>query len=324
METRASYVVVGTFVLALFAAAFGVVIFLTRANLEEAPRPYMSYFSGSVTGLQIGSAVRYRGVPVGTVTDIRIDPANVEQVRVVMAIVHATPIKTDTVATLGLQGITGVAYIELSGGTRKSPALATEPGEKFSVIQTKTSGIEQVLTKAPELLERAVTITERLTLFLDDGNVNAVSETLKNLSTLTGTLAGRTDEINQVLADSRKTFSALREAAEGIAQLTGELKGKVGPITTGAQDVITDVQATLADARKAIGGFDKVATQLEGIIKDNREPLRDFSSGGLYELSQFIAEARVLIAAFARLSSQIERDPARFFFGDNQKGFEAK
>ena len=324
METRASYVVVGTFVLALFAAAFGVVIFLTRANLEEAPRPYMSYFSGSVTGLQIGSAVRYRGVPVGTVTDIRIDPANVEQVRVVMAIVHATPIKTDTVATLGLQGITGVAYIELSGGTRKSPALATERGEKFSVIQTKTSGIEQVLTKAPELLERAVTITERLTLFLDDGNVNAVSETLKNLSTLTGTLAGRTDEINQVLADSRKTFSALREAAEGIAQLTGELKGKVGPITTGAQDVITDVQATLADARKAIGGFDKVATQLEGIIKDNREPLRDFSSGGLYELSQFIAEARVLIAAFARLSSQIERDPARFFFGDNQKGFEAK
>ena len=77
METRASYVVVGTFVLALFAAAFGVVIFLTRANLEDAPRPYMSYFSGSVTGLQIGSAVRYRGVPVGTVTDIRIDPATV-------------------------------------------------------------------------------------------------------------------------------------------------------------------------------------------------------------------------------------------------------
>ena len=227
-------------------------------------------------------------------------------------------------ATLGLQGITGVAYIELSGGTRESPALATELGKKIAVIQTKTSGIEQVLTKAPELLERAVTITERLTLFLDDRNVNAVADTLKNLSTLTGTLAGRTDEINQVLADSRKTFSALREAAEGIAQLTGELKGKVGPITTGAQDVITDVQVTLADVRKAIGGFDKVATQLEGIVKDNRGPLRDFSSGGLYELSQFIAEARVLIAAFARLSGQIERDPARFFFGDNQKGFEAK
>ena len=241
-----------------------------------------------------------------------------------MAIAHTTPIKTDTVATLGLQGITGVAYIELSGGTRESPALATELGKKIAVIQTKTSGIEQVLTKAPELLERAVTITERLTLFLDDRNVNAVADTLKNLSTLTGTLAGRTDEINQVLADSRKTFSALREAAEGIAQLTGELKGKVGPITTGAQDVITDVQVTLADVRKAIGGFDKVATQLEGIVKDNRGPLRDFSSGGLYELSQFIAEARVLIAAFARLSGQIERDPARFFFGDNQKGFEAK
>lgn len=317
METRASYVVVGSFVLALTAAAFGVVLFLTRTTFEDTPKNYMTYFTGSVTGLQAGSAVRYRGVPVGTVTDIRIDPKDVEQVRVVMEIVRNTPIKTDTVATLGLQGLTGVAYIELSGGTRESKSLAPIGDAKIAVIKSERSNIEQVLAKAPELLERAVAITERLALILDDRNLQSISDTLTNISTLTGTLANSSGEIGQVLADSQKTFAALREASENVAKLTGGLNEKIGPIADNAAIVMVDV-------RKAINGFNKVAVQLEGIVEENRGPLQDFSSGGLYELSQFIAEARVLISSLTRLSGQIERDPARFFFGDTQKGFEAK
>ena len=149
METRASYVIVGTFVLALIAAAFAIVIFLTRTTFEDTPKPYMSYFTGSVTGLQAGSPVRYRGVPVGTVTDIRIDPADVERVRVVMEILRATPIKTDTVATLGLQGLTGLAYIELAGGTRESQPLTPVGEAKIAVIESRASGIEQVWRKLP-------------------------------------------------------------------------------------------------------------------------------------------------------------------------------
>jgi phospholipid/cholesterol/gamma-HCH transport system substrate-binding protein len=314
METRASYVVVGTFVLALTAAAFGVVLFLTRTSFEDTPKPYMSYFTGSVTGLQVGSPVR---VPVGTVNDIRIDPTDVERVRVMMEIVQGTPIKTDTNSTLGLQGITGVAYIELTGGTRESKPLTAVGDAKVPVIPSKTSGIQQVLASAPELLERAVAITERLALILDDRNVKSISDTLENLSKLTGTLAGSSGQIEQVITDSQKTFAALREAADGIAELTGGLNSKIGPIADGAQDVVIDVQ-------KAVRGFSRVAGQLELVVDENRDSIRDFSSGGLYELSQFIAEGRVLISALTRLSAQIERDPARFFFGDNQKGFEAK
>lgn len=317
METRASYVVVGTFVLALTAAAFGVVLFLTRTSFEETPKTYMSYFTGSVTGLQIGSPVRYRGVPVGSVNDIRIDPTDVERVRVMMEIIQGTPIKTDTNATLGLQGITGVAYIELTGGTRESSELTATGRSKVPEIPSKTSGIQQVLATAPELLERAVAITERLALILDDRNVNSISETLENLSKLTGTLAGSSGQVEDLIADSRKTFVALQNAANGIADLTGGLNSKIDPIAAGAQNILGDVQ-------KAVRGFNRIANQLELVVDENRDSIRDFSSGGLYELSQFIAEGRVLIAALTRLSAQIERDPARFFFGDNQKGFEAK
>ena len=216
METRASYVVVGSFVLALIAAAFGVVIFLTRTSFEDTPKTYMSYFTGSVTGLQIGSPVRYRGVPVGTVNDIRIDPTDVERVRVMMDIVHGTPIKTDTNSTLGLQGITGVAYIELTGGTRESEPLTALDDGQVPVIPSKKSGIQQVLASAPELLERAVAISERLALILDDRNVQSVSDTLANLSKLTGTLANSSGQIERLIADSQTTFTALREAADGV------------------------------------------------------------------------------------------------------------
>jgi len=317
METRASYVVVGTFVLALIVAAFGVVIFLTRTSFEDTPKAYMSYFTGSVTGLQIGSPVRYRGVPVGSISDIRIDPTDVERVRVMMDIVHGTPIKTDTNSTLGLQGITGVAYIELTGGTRESEPLTALDDGQVPVIPSKKSGIQQVLATAPELLERAVAISERLALILDDRNVQSVSDTLANLSKLTGTLANSSGQIERLIADSQTTFTSLREAADGVTELTGGLNSKLEPIAAGAQDVITDVQ-------KTVRSFNRIASQLELVVDENRDSIRDFSSGGLYELSQFIAEGRVLISALTRLSGLIERDPARFFFGDNQKGFEAK
>lgn len=317
METRASYVVVGTFVLALVAAAFGVVLFLTRTSFEDTPRTYISYFTGSVTGLQVGSPVRYRGVPVGSVNDIRIDPTDVERVRVMMEIVQGTPIKTDTNSTLGLQGITGVAYIELTGGTRDSKPLTAVGDAKIPVIQSKSSGIQKVLASAPELFERAVGITERLALILDDKNVKSISVTLDNLSKLTGTLAGSGDQVDQLISDSQKTFAALREAADNVSELTEGLNSKLDPIADGAKDIIGDVQ-------NAVRSFNKIAIQLELMVDENRDSIRDFSSGGLYELSQFIAEGRVLISALTRLSAQIERDPARFFFGDNQKGFEAK
>ncbi len=129
METRASYILVGTFVLLLIAGAFAFVIWLSKVEFDQRPARYVVYFTGSVSGLQVGGPVRYRGVPVGSVTDIRIDPKNVERIEVTLEVATRTPIKQDTFASLGLQGIIGAAYVQLSGGTQKSPALVAKKGE---------------------------------------------------------------------------------------------------------------------------------------------------------------------------------------------------
>ena len=228
---------------------------------------------------------------------------------------------------------------ELSGGMRKraglARALALDPEILF--LDETTAGLDPIGAAAFDELIRdlqqtlgltVVMVThdldslyalcDRVAVLVDKhGIAGTIQELAENLSKLTGTLAGSSGQIEQLIADSQKTFTALREAADGIAELMGGLNSKIGPISDGAQDVVVDVQ-------KAVRGFSKVASQLELVVDENRDSIRDFSSGGLYELSQFIAEGRVLISALTRLSAQIERDPARFFFGDNQKGFEAK
>jgi phospholipid/cholesterol/gamma-HCH transport system substrate-binding protein len=309
METRANYVLVGSVVLALIAAAFGFVIWLARVDLEHKPQTYFVYFYGSVAGLQIGSDVQYRGVPVGRITDIRIDSQNIERIRVVLEVNDGTPVKTDTYATLGLQGITGVAYIQLKGGTQNAPDLAQDKDE-YPVIPSRPSGLEQVLDRAPELLERAIVISERLEQLLSDKNINGISASIDNISATTQILANRTKQIDQAITDGAEAVASLRK-------LTTDLSKDAGSLTATAQEAFKD-------AKKALDAFGKVADNMQAVVTENRPALRDFSQTGLYEFTQFITEARTLIINLSRLSAQLERDPAQFLFGNQQKGFEAR
>ena len=131
-----------------------------QIEFDEKYARYDIFFKGSVTGLKTGNAVRYRGVPVGVVTDMGINPDNVEQVRVTIEVPHDTPVKEDAVASLEFQGITGVAYVQITGGTHDAAVLVKKNGQKRAVIPSKFSGIQEVLEAAPELINRIITLVE--------------------------------------------------------------------------------------------------------------------------------------------------------------------
>jgi phospholipid/cholesterol/gamma-HCH transport system substrate-binding protein len=324
METRAGYIVVGSFVIGLIVAGFAFVGWMAKVEFESAPVNYAIHFTGSVTGLQIGSGVRYRGVPVGSVTDIRIDPANIERIVVVIEVEDGTPIKRDTVATLGLQGITGLAYIQLSGGTQASAKLAPRDGERMAEIPSEPSGLEQVLERAPELLEKIVVLADRVSTIVDEKNVQALTDTLANVRDITQSVASQTDRLEGLLASATSASASLGDAAKSFDALSQDLRQSTKPITEEATGVMTDLRKTMTTLQASLNDFSSAARKLEAIADENRLPLRDFSADGLYELSQFIRESRVLVANLTRLAAQIERDPARFFFGDTQRGFQAQ
>jgi len=324
METRASYTLVGAFVLGLMTVLIGAAVWLAGFQFNERPTRYLIFFEGDVTGLGVGSPVRYHGVPVGTVRDIRLDSENVERVRVQVDVARETPIKTNTVAELGLQGITGVAFIQLTGGTRDAPVLVARSKDAMPVIQSRRSLLQEVVTRVPELLQKSVLIADRLARLVDEKNIASISATLDNLRRTSELMGAEEGELRTFLRESRRTVESVRGALGDLQKLVRTMNEKAGPLADSADVALADAKKTLADIRAAAAGVRQVANTLQTMASGSEGPMLEFARSGLYELTLFLGEARVLVDALTRLTSRIERDPAQFFFGDSQRGVEAK
>ena len=342
METKANHLAVGAFVLIVLAGLFGFVVWLGKGEIDREVDRYHVYFRGSVSGLTTASTVRYRGVPVGAVSDIRIDPDNSEQVRVTIEVASATPIKEDAVASLELQGITGLVNVQIGGGTRDSPPLAAKPGEQLAVIAAAPSRLEALVENLPQVIARFTTMVERATLLLSDDNLAAITNTLTNLNNLTDTLALSSVEFDSLASDVAASAASVRGTTKGIDGLVRALRDRIpnlvddasatlnaaeGALNSvgGSVDALTDeARLTLRAVRDSAQALAITSVKLNAMVDENRAALVDFSSEGLYELSQFLVEARALVDSLTLVSNRFESDPARFLFGDAQAGFEAR
>ena len=323
MEIRASYLLVGTVVLTLIAGLAAFSVWLVKADVDRQVARYEIAFAGTVSGLQEGSQVLYRGIPVGRVADIRIDPANVENVLVAVEIERGTPIKADTVATLEMQGITGIAYVQLRGGTQASARLdpdASSPPQ----IASRRSALERVFESTPELLGRALALADRLARLLEDDNLSAVAGTLRNLEIFTGTLAQRSDQVDAMLVGAGAAARQVEVASAELRDLVGELRRLTTHVDEQVGAVGGEARATLGELRGAASTLGGAADRLELLVGDLHEPLDDFASTGLYDFTQLIGETRQLIAALSRVTKEFERDPAGFLIGRSSRGYEAE
>lgn len=317
METRANYVAVGAFVLAVLIGIVVVVLWLARVEFNREFTYYDIYFTGSVTGLAQGSEVRYSGIRVGRVTEIRIDPQNLQLVRVTVELDQTAPIKSDAVASLEFQGLTGTSNIEISGGSQKAPPLEVRPGQRYPVIASQESGLQRVFTSAPEVLARVLEVAERLNAILDEHNRTAIAETLDNIRQLTAVAAARSGDVDSVIADAAGAMRELRAILTEADRTVVELRQLVGEHGAAREALLA-----IEDASRKL---DKLETDLDALVQEDRPALRDFSQRGLNELSQLIVDARTLVSGLTRLSEEIERDPARFLFGgDRREGYQPR
>ena len=197
MEPKVNYVLVGGFVALFGAMVIGVILWLGKTDYRGSYDRYLAYMSESVAGLSVDSTVKYRGVDVGRVKDIKLNPETPEEVVLTLDILHGTPIKTDTIAVLETQGLTGLATLNLTGGSREAPPLEAQPGQEYPVIKTGPSlffrldqALSKLLTDQPftELLDNLTTLTRDARTMVGDENRAAMKQILANLSDLTKTL----------------------------------------------------------------------------------------------------------------------------------------
>jgi phospholipid/cholesterol/gamma-HCH transport system substrate-binding protein len=286
METRASYITVGAFVLAAITGLIVVVVWLSQSEFNRHVDVYYTYFTGSVTGLQGGSPVRYRGVPVGTVGNVEIDPTNVERIRVTLNLNPGTPIKTDSVATLETQGITGGAYVEISGGTQSAPPL-TAPDDRIPVIPSQSSSLMSLVDDAPKLLAKLMAFVDRLNDGLSASNIQAISDTITHLRSLSVQLDKLGPDASQAAANVNRLSATLDARLPGLIDTLNQDGAKFGD----------------------------VARNLDTMIGESRGPIRDFASNGLPQLSSLISELRGLTQTLTHVADRLDRDPQRYLFG---------
>lgn len=295
MEEKVNYTVVGVFVLVLATVLIGGVLwFGSGKSYRTQYDTYRIYMKESVSGLNLNAPVRYRGVEIGRVQQISLAPDNIEQVQLTLGIVHGTPIKTDTVALLQTHGLTGLTFIELTGGSRDAPELEKRPGEDYPVIDTGPSLMTRLDTSVSALLSNLNKTSENINALLDEQNRNSVRKTLADIESLAHALASRQGQIGQGLTDAAHTL-------QNTARLSDELPQRM---------------------RRSADSFDRMADELARTSSAARATLQNtqqFTDETLPEIHQLAAELRDLTASLRRLSGELEQDPAALLHGKTQQ-----
>lgn len=308
METRAKHIAVGAFVLSFVLAIAFFVFWLARFEGEVTYDDYFVRFSGSVSQLRIDSTVLFGGIPVGRVTDVRIDPQNSELARVDLAIRSGTPIRIDSKATIEIQGLAGGVIVQISRGTNTAALL--QPG---SEIVAGPSALEQIVRRVPDLLTKIDGIMDRMNDLLSDKNRQAVSNALANFEEITKQLAGGASSAEGVMDRASGAIVEVNNAAREFSALAVEMRSLVGDVRGDAGEAVRNF-ALMADS------FNKTSKQLALMIDDNREPFKQFSATTLYETGELVSELRRLVASMTRIAHQLETDPARFLLNDRSTG----
>jgi phospholipid/cholesterol/gamma-HCH transport system substrate-binding protein len=308
MEREANYAAVGAFVLVIALAAALFVYWYSDSREHHQYNRYEIYFTGSVSGLDKGAAVRYLGVGVGRVVSLYIDPRDAARVEVIVDIDSTTPISVHTVAELQLQGLTGLLYIDLMDDRSDKRAAPAVAGLKYPVIRSTPSRFDVFLSSLPELVADAGEVVRRANHLLSDTNLNAVAGALAGIETASRGLPQTTKDLGALVTELRGATAELTASAKGAHALIGA----TAPDLEAAAKRLRLIADHLADA----------TGQIDGLVTDNRADVRSFARDGLPEVERFVREGRAAAEDIRALANSLREDPTQLLYQPPQRGVE--
>ncbi len=298
MDDKVNYSLVGAFVLLLGAALVAAVLWLAAGlGGKQAVDSYQAFIQESVAGLNVDAPVKYLGVDVGKVSRIEIDPLNSRQVRLRFVINRGTPIKQDSLAVLKTQGLTGIAYVELSGGSAGSSALVAGADELPPTIPFKLSlgaRLENVLTSVLGNVDR---VSNNLNAIFEADNRAALKATLADTATLAHALASQQGALRAGIADAAKTAHLTARAGE-------QLGPSLGRIASGAQAVERMADVAAAASVKAGAAAEAAASGVQRLGSDT-----------LPEMARLMSELSQLSMSLRHLAEQTAHTPNSLLLG---------
>ena len=312
MDDKVNYAFVGAFVLALGAALTAGVLWLAAGlGGKRQFDVYESVFAESVAGLNIDAPVKYLGVDVGKVRQIAIDPRNPNQVRLRLLIERGTPVKRDTEAVLKTQGLTGIAYIELDGGSPDAPALVAQEEGGLPLIHSKPSLAMRMESEIGGVLSNLNRLAGNLNALLDGKNREALAQTLADARTLMQTLARQRGAIGAGLADAARAAAG---AASAAAQLAPTL-GRIDASAQALQGMAENVDRAATDVTRAADTITRAADAATRGVDAATGAVRHFDRETLVETQHLLAELNALTAALRRTVEHLRQQPSGLLLG---------
>ena len=307
MENKAHALAAGLFTVLLAAALAMTGMWFNQGGTQ--PVTYILLPTGSVTGLKTEAPVRYRGVDVGKVTAIRLEPGNKGGVQIEIGVQADTPVSSSTYAQLGYQGVTGIAYVQLGDDGKAQDKLVADAGRPAQ-IRMKPSFLDD-----GELLFTALAeLTEKFNNLLSNANLEKLHGTLANFDQFTR-LAGSVAKKAEPALD---TLPALMAETRGLATQARASLRRMDQIAGHADKFIGNANQLALKLEQRIATLDQVAAT----AKDAGVMVRALNDDSVPKVNALIddlaRETRAIDRALERVVTTVVEQPQGFVFGPPQ------
>lgn len=299
METRASYVFVGLCSLLAIAVAFGAFMFSLKHGDRDQLAYYAIEFTGGVAGLSIGNDVRFNGIRVGEVRNFTIHQEDPSRVRVIISVKADTPVRENSEANLTLQGITGLAVVDISGGTASSPRLPHKTSDKLDeipFIKSRRSTLGSVIDEAPNLIHQANELLSRGSNMLSPDNQESLARILSSLAVVSESLERQNHNLETAIENLAKASISLNRVLDSADKVIGQ------------------------DLEQGIANFNSAFKRMDTLLSELEPGAKRLTGGTADELQRTLNEAQALLRNFNALVNNMNSDPQRLFFGNSLPG----
>lgn len=305
MEIKSNNVLIGTATLLALGAILIFSLWLSRVQLDQQYAYYKIVFQGSVSGLSKSGPVQFNGLPVGKVIDLSLAEDDPNKVLAIIQVDARTPVKEDSIAQLEASGITGLAVVQLTGGSPGSKLLRDVSEATYPVITGAPSTLQELAEAAPETLQNANKLITELSVVVK-GNQVAIANTLNNLDKLSTALAGSSGQLKQAISDLSETSKHLNQMSRSADHL-----------------VQNDARSLINDAQRTSESYRELADNLDELVKTSGPAIDRLANNGLDQVPDLVREMRSLVASLDRVVARAQDDPARFVIGNNVPEVEA-
>jgi len=323
MESKVNYTLVGFFVLVLTMCLVGFIYWMGKYGQQEKQFDYyVVYTSDTVSGLNVQSPVKFKGLEVGVVKDIAIDPKNPEQIKIKLEIKKYTPIKEDTIATVALQGITGLKYIELLNGSKNAKLIQKDKnGDK--VIPYGQTMFDKLGNSAQDMTLKANSVLNQLNKLLNDKNLKSVENILVNIDKSSADLKTTLHNIDKLTKKIELIVN--QKNADHITHILSNVETTTKNVSKGTQyldDLVNkDLKSTMDVVRDAAAQTQDAFNKFEVLIEDGEMDIKGMTDDTLKKLDDVFIEFKRAIQSLENTMDDIQENPSDLLFKDTKTKF---